>query len=98
MNKVLSISISAYNKAQYLDQCIQSLLIPSLDKLEIIVVNDGSTDHTSEIVHKYAAQYSDSIIAIDKPNGAYWLLCQCIIENSNRKVLQAFGCGRLFCD
>ena len=69
MNKLLSLSISAYNKEQYLEQCIQSLLIPSLDKLEIIVVNDGSTDHTSEIAHKYAAQYPDSIIAIDKPNG-----------------------------
>ena len=69
MNKLLSISISAYNKGKYLDQCIQSLLIPSLDKLEIIVVNDGSTDNTSEIAHKYADQYPDSIIAIDKSNG-----------------------------
>ena len=69
MNKLLSISISAYNKGKYLDECIQSLLIPSLDKLEIIVVNDGSTDNTSEIAHKYADQYPDSIIAIDKSKG-----------------------------
>lgn len=69
MNKLLSISISAYNKGKYLEQCIQSLLIPSLGKLEIIVVNDGSTDNTSEIAHKYAEQYPDSVIVIDKLNG-----------------------------
>lgn len=69
MNKILSIAISAYNKEKYLDRCIKSLLIPSLDLLEIIVVNDGSQDRTSEIAHSYEAQYPNSIIVVDKENG-----------------------------
>lgn len=71
MKKILSISIAAYNQEKYLDRCIQSLLIPSLDKIEVIIVNDGSKDKTSEIAHKYADKYPESIIVIDKPNGHY---------------------------
>lgn len=69
--KIISISIAAYNQEKYLDRCLESLLIPSLDKIEVIVVNDGSKDKTSEIAHKYASKYPQSIIVIDKPNGHY---------------------------
>lgn len=71
MKKILSISIAAYNQEKYLDRCIQSLLIPSVDKIEVIIVNDGSKDKTSEIAHKYADKYPESIIVIDKANGHY---------------------------
>ena len=69
MEKLITISIAAYNKEAYLDRCIQSLLIPSLDKVDIIIVNDGSTDRTSEIAHKYTKRYPDSVRVVDKPNG-----------------------------
>ena len=55
MNKIITISIAAYNQEKFLGRCIQSLLVPSLDKVQIIVINDGSTDRTSEIAHEYAA-------------------------------------------
>lgn len=69
MEKLITVSIAAYNKEAYLDRCVQSLLIPSLDKVEIIIVNDGSTDRTSEIAHKYVERYPDSVRVVDKPNG-----------------------------
>lgn len=69
MNKVLSISISAYNQERHLDRCIESLIIPSVDELEIFVVNDGSKDRTSEIAHRWAEKYPQSVFAIDKENG-----------------------------
>ena len=69
MEKQITISIAAYNKEKYLDRCVQSLIIPSLDKVEIIIVNDGSTDRTSEIAHRYAERYPRSVRVIDKENG-----------------------------
>ncbi|MFI3305848.1 MAG: glycosyltransferase family A protein [Rikenellaceae bacterium] len=69
MQKELTIVISAYNKELYLDRCIGSLLSSSLDRLEIILVNDGSSDRTSEIAHAYESQHPDSIVVVDKANG-----------------------------
>ena len=69
MEKLITVSISAYNKEAYLDRCVQSLLVPSLDRVEIIIVNDGSTDSTSEIAHKYAERYPEAIKVVDKKNG-----------------------------
>lgn len=55
----------------YLPRCLDSLLIPSIDSLDIVVVNDGSKDRSSEIAHSYAEKYPDSIRVIDKENGNY---------------------------
>ena len=52
--KILSIIIPSYNSQAFLDKCIGSLLVPEiLDRLEIIVVNDGSTDDTPDVAEKY---------------------------------------------
>ena len=67
--KILTISIAAYNQEKYLDRCIKSLIIPSIDDLEIFIVNDGSKDKTSAIAHKWAKEYPNSITSIDKENG-----------------------------
>lgn len=71
--KTLSIIIPSYNMEAYLPQCLDSLLGPDVpvELLDIIVVNDGSRDRTSEIAHSYANRYPDSIRVIDKANGNY---------------------------
>lgn len=56
---------------KYISKCLESLIIPSIDKLDIIVVNDGSKDKSSEIAHSYSDKYPDSIRVIDKENGNY---------------------------
>lgn len=61
----VSIIIPSYNHAKYLDQCIDSALNQDYDNIEIILVDDGSTDGSLEIAHKYA----DKIIIIQKSNG-----------------------------
>lgn len=55
----------------YLAKCLESLLIPDFEAVEVLVVNDGSKDRSSEIAHSYAARYPDSIRVIDKQNGNY---------------------------
>lgn len=59
--------IAAYNTEQYIESCIDSILQQKLKNIEIIVVNDGSSDRTSEIVRKYEEQY-DNIRLIDQKN------------------------------
>ncbi|MBO5805171.1 MAG: glycosyltransferase family 2 protein [Bacteroidales bacterium] len=71
MKKILSICIPSYNMEKYLSRCLDSLMINSLDKLETIVVNDGSKDDTLRIANKYKEKYPNSIVVIDKPNGHY---------------------------
>lgn len=55
----------------YLERCLSSLVIPSIARVEIIVVNDGSTDRTLHIAQDFKDRYPDSIIIIDKENGNY---------------------------
>lgn len=70
--KQLTISVAAYNAAEYLDKCIQSFIDSDvLDALDIIIVNDGSKDNTLEIGKKYSEKYPDSIRVIDKSNGGH---------------------------
>lgn len=74
MKKQLTIAIPSYNMEEYLDQCIGSMVNISeagLKSLEVICVNDGSKDHTSEIAHRYAYKYPDTVRVIDKANGHY---------------------------
>lgn len=55
-NCVLSIIIPAYNVAPYIENCIRSVLEQTYYNLEIITVNDGSTDHTGKILDNLAAK------------------------------------------
>lgn len=72
MSKILSICVPSYNMEQYLERCVDSMLVDEvLDKLEIIIVNDGSKDGTLAIANDYKKRYPDSIVVIDKPNGHY---------------------------
>ncbi|MDE6130043.1 MAG: glycosyltransferase, partial [Muribaculaceae bacterium] len=71
MEKQISIIIPTYNMEKYIGKCLDSLLIPEFDQVEVLVVNDGSKDRSSEIAHSYADRYPGSIRVIDKPNGNY---------------------------
>lgn len=67
--KIITFVIPAYNSEKYLDKCITSMLKPEcLDKIEIIIVNDGSTDKTSEIALKYCKQYPHTVLLINQEN------------------------------
>ena len=49
----ISVIITVYNLENYLDDCIKSVINQSYKNLEIIVIDDGSTDNSSYICHKY---------------------------------------------
>ena len=64
--KYISFAIPCYNS----QDSIESILTGG-EEIEIIIVNDGSTDRTSEIAHEYRKQYPDIIRVIDKENGGH---------------------------
>ena len=68
--KFLTITIPCYNSAAYMEKCIQSLL-PGGDDVEILVVDDGSTDDTARIADEYQAKYPDIVRAIHQENGGH---------------------------
>lgn len=65
----LSIIVPVYNTERYLMQCLDSLVHQTLDEMEILVVDDGSTDSSREIIEKYAETYPKKICAFYKENG-----------------------------
>lgn len=58
MNSVISIIVPCYNQAQYLDECLQSVLDQTYQDWECIIVNDGSPDNTEEIGKKWVEKDS----------------------------------------
>ena len=52
-NKFISVLVPAYNQENYIQECVESLLNQTYDNFEIVILNDGSTDHTGEILEKY---------------------------------------------
>lgn len=70
--KVLSIIVPTYNMEKYLSYCMDSFLIEkNRDKLEVIIVNDGSKDKSLDIAKDYVLNYPDVFKLIDKKNGNY---------------------------
>lgn len=87
--KILSIGIPVYNMEKYLSRCIKSLITSSyLDKLDIIIVNDGSKDKSLEIANEIASQYPESIRVIDKQNGGWGTAINSTIENAKGKYFK----------
>jgi glycosyltransferase involved in cell wall biosynthesis len=67
MNKQhrISVIIPTYNHAQYLGEAIESVLSQDYPDMEVIVVDDGSSDNTREVT----ANYVGKIICVEQPNG-----------------------------
>lgn len=64
----VSIIVPVYNVENYLDKCLDSLINQTLEEIEIIVVNDGATDNSQEIIDKYSEQ-NNKVRAFQKING-----------------------------
>lgn len=68
--KLLSIAIPCYNSENYMRNCIHSLLVGG-EEVEIIIVDDGSTDGTAAIADEYAEKYPSIIKAVHQENGGH---------------------------
>ena len=64
----VSVIVPVYNVEKYLEECVNSLIGQTLKEIEILLIDDGSTDSSGEICDQYAQQY-DNIRVIHKENG-----------------------------
>lgn len=68
--KYITFTVPCYNSQDYMRRCIDSLL-PGGDEIEIIIVDDGSTDATGAIADEYVRNYPDIVRAVHKKNGGH---------------------------
>lgn len=68
--KLLSITVPCYNSEAYMRKCVDSLVTGG-EEVEIIIVNDGSTDSTQSIAEEYVKKYPSIVRLINKENGGH---------------------------
>lgn len=64
----VSIIIPCYNQAEYVGESIESALKQTYENLEIVCINDGSTDNSSEVIKSYAEKYKNIVFLDEKTN------------------------------
>ncbi len=72
MKKILTIVIPAYNVEKFIDKCLSSFELEEvLSKIEVLIVNDGSTDKTPELAQVFCDKYPNTYRLINKENGGH---------------------------
>lgn len=72
MEKILSIVIPAYNVEKYLNRCLKSFEVPEiLEKIEVLIINDGSADGTKTIAEAFCRKYPNTYYLYNKENGGH---------------------------
>lgn len=83
----VNILTPAYNAAKYLSETIDSVLAQTFQDFEMIIVDDGSTDHTKEMVESYARRFPDKIRYIYQINAGPAAARNTAIKNSTGEYL-----------
>lgn len=68
--KYITFVVPCYNSQDYLERCIDTLM-PDNNDIEIIIVNDGSSDRTPEIADRYREKYPNTVRVVHKENGGH---------------------------
>lgn len=85
--KLLSVVIPCYNSQEYMKYCIESLL-PGGEDVELLIVNDGSSDKTAEIADEYEKAYPNIIRVIHQENGGHGEAVNTGIKNATGLYLK----------
>lgn len=82
----LSIVVAVYNLEQYLPRCLDALVSQSLKEIEILCVDDGSTDNAPQIIEEYREKYPNLIKTFHKENGGEFSSRNYGLERATRKI------------
>ena len=80
--KILTIAIPCYNSQNYMKKCVESALLGGED-VEILIVDDGSTDDTAAIADEYEKKYPGIVKALHKENGGHGDAVNCGIAHAS---------------
>lgn len=90
---MISVIIAVYNEEERLDKCIHSVIDQIFQNFEIIIVNDGSTDGSAEIIKKYIDAYGSKVVGINQENGGQGSAKNRGINVARGKYITFFGFG-----
>ena len=96
--KLLTISVAAYNTGSTIRDTLDSLetVSDAFDLLDIIIVDDGSTDATADIADSFAAMHSGSVRVIHKENGGYGSTINSALECAQGRYFKLLDAGDRF--
>lgn len=83
----ISVIVPVYNTEKYIEKCLESILNQTYNDIEIIVVNDGSTDNSEQIIKKYVGEFPEKIKYYKKSNGGLSDARNYGIEKANGEYL-----------
>jgi len=90
----ISVIVPIYNTRDYLDEAIQSVVSQNIgfeDNIQLILVNDGSTDGSEKICLKYKELYSDNVVYINKENGGVSTAINVGLEYADGRYVAIMG-------
>ena len=90
MQKLLTIVVPVYKVEAYINKCLDSLLVsPDLmEKLEVLIVNDGTPDNSAEMSREYVKRYPGTFYQIDKENGGHGSAWNVGLKQASGKYLR----------
>ena len=87
----ISIIVPIYNGAKYINKCIEMIINQTFKDFELIIIDDGSTDNTSDMCNEYAKK-DKRIKVISKKNEGTWAARNRGIDESRGKYIIFFDC------
>lgn len=88
--ELISIVIPCYNASEFLDDCLKSILNQTYENIELIIVNDGSTDNSEEIIDSYKKKFDKkkiNLIKINQENQGQAVACEEALKHVSGKYL-----------
>ena len=92
MNPLISVIVPVYNAERYLADCLESLIRQTHRELEILVIDDGSTDGSAALCERFAGQ-DGRIRLLRKENGGVSSARNLGLDEAQGEYSKAFSCG-----
>lgn len=89
--KIITVTVPSYNAKDYLDRCLTSFITDCEEinnKIEVLIVNDGSTDETERVASQYVQKHPEMFRLINKENGGHGSGINTGIANANGKYFK----------
>ena len=101
MDKLLSVIVPVYKVEAYINKCLDSLVMDDtalMERLEVIIVNDGTPDRSAEMSREYVMRYPGTFRQIDKENGGHGSAWNVGLKEATGKYLRFLDSDDWFTD
>lgn len=96
MGKLLTVSVAAYNGAATLRKALDSCLVPGCSALEVLIIDDGSTDDTAAVAELYVNRHPNIFHLYRQANGGYGSTIEAALRHASGKYFRTLDCDDWF--